>query len=91
MKPITDKTKWPKFLRVNNVAEGLFYNGWLTKPWATGEIVKVIPFDEQKSSVGPTDEHFRSNYVNVLRKDKNGEWKIRYNWTWDIFEPLKKI
>ena len=90
MKPITDKTKWPKFLRVNSEMERVNYNKYLLKPWVTGEIVKVIPYDEQRSKVGQTDAKFRSTYVNVIRKDENGEWTLHYNWMWSIFEPLKK-
>ena len=88
MKAIVNKTDWPKFLKVNDVMERVSLNKYLLKPWKKGEIVKVVPYDEQKSSSSTPTEVFRKRYVNVIRKDEEGQWTLRYNWSWDIFEPL---
>lgn len=88
MKAIVNKTDWPKFLKVNNSTEHISWNKHLLKPWKKGEIVKVVPYDEQKSSCSIPMEVFRKRYVNVIRKDEEGQWTLRYNWSWDIFEPL---
>ena len=88
MKAIVNKTDWPQFLKVNDVMERVSLNKYLLKPWKKGEIVKVVPYDEQKSSCSTPTEVFRKRYVNVIRKDEEGQWTLRYNWSWDIFEPL---
>ena len=89
MEAILNKEKWPKFLRVNGEMERVNFNKYLLKPWVKGEIVKVTPWEEQKSSCGEVDAKFRKRYVNVLRKDKDGKFTLPYNWDWKIFEPLK--
>ena len=89
MEAILNKEKWPKFLRVNGEMERVNFNKYLLKPWVKGEIVKVTPWEEQKSSCGEVDVKFRKRYVNVLRKDKDGKFTLHYNWDWKIFEPLK--
>lgn len=89
MEAILNKEKWPKFLRVNGEMERVNFNKYLLKPWVKGEIVKVVPYDEQKSGVGKVDEKFRKRYVNVLRKDEDGKFTLHYNWGWNIFETLK--
>ena len=63
-------------------------NKYLLKPWKKGEIVKVVPWDEQKSNVGKTDLDHRKQYVSVMRKDDNGAWTLKYTWTWEIFDPM---
>lgn len=63
-------------------------NKYLLKPWKKGEIVKVVPWDEQKSSVGETNFDYRKRYVSVIRKDDNGAWTLKYTWTWGIFDPM---
>ena len=88
MKAIVNKTDWPKFLKVNDVMERVSLNKYLLKPWKKGEIVKVVPYNEQKSCCSTPTEVFRKRYVNVIRKDEEGQWTLRYNWSWDIFEPL---
>ena len=88
MKAIVNKTDWPKFLRVNNSTDHISWNKHLLKPWKKGEIVRVVPYDEQKSSCSIPMEVFRKRYVNVIRTEEEGQWTLRYNWSWDIFEPL---
>lgn len=90
MEAIMSKQSWPKFLRVNGTMERVNFNKYLLKPWVKGEIVKVLPFDDQKNTVGDApDEKFRKRYVSVVRKDENGKWCLKYTWNWDIFETLK--
>ena len=90
MKAITDRKSWPKFLKVRGaVVKEMNYNKYLLKPWEAGELVKVVPYEEQKSSVNTPAEEFRKRYVNVIRKDSEGKWTLHYNWVWDLFEPLK--
>ena len=50
MKAIVNKTDWPKFLKVNDVMERVSWNKYLLKPWKKGEIVKVVPYNEQKTA-----------------------------------------
>lgn len=91
MEAIVSKQSWPKFLRVNGVMERVNLNNYLLKPWVKGEIVKVLPYEEQKSGEfsTPTDAEFRKRYVSVMRKDGDGKWALKYTWNWDIFEALK--
>jgi hypothetical protein len=89
MKPIT-KTELPKFLKVNNNIGKIKYNSWLTKPWIEGEIVKVLPIEEQVPSTNMSLKNYRKNFVRVLRKDSNGSWSIKSNWYWNIFDLLIK-
>ena len=90
MKAIVNKSNWPKFLRVNDTIERrrIDWNKYLLKPWKEGEIVKVVPYDEQKSSCSTPLEIFRKRYVSVIRKDEEGNWTLRYNWDWEIFDLL---
>lgn len=89
MEAIVSKQSWPKFLRVNGVMERVNLNNYLLKPWVKGEIVRVLPYEEQRSGVGDPDAKFRKRYVSVMRKDGDGKWALKYTWNWDIFEPLK--
>ena len=89
MEAIVSKQSWPKFLRVNGVMERVNLNNYLLKPWVKGEIVKVLPYEEQKSGVGDTDMRFRKRYVSVMRKDGDGKWALKYTWNWNIFDTLK--
>lgn len=89
MEAIVSKQSWPKFLRVNGVMERVNLNNYLLKPWVKGEIVKVLPYEEQKSGVGDTDMRFRKRYVSVMRKDGDGKWALKYTWNWGIFDALK--
>lgn len=90
MKAIMSKQSWPKFLRVNGTMERVNFNKYLLKPWVKGEIVRVLPFDDQKNAVGDnSDEKFRKRCVSVMRKDENGKWTLKYTWNWEIFETLK--
>lgn len=88
MEAVLEKKNWPKFLKVNGTPEKQTFNKYLLKPWKKGEIVKVVPWDEQKSSVGETDLDYRKRYVSVIRKDNNGAWTLKYTWTWEIFELM---
>ena len=88
MEAVLEKKNWPKFLKVNGTPEKQTFNKYLLKPWKKGEIVKVVSWDEQKSSVGETDLDYRKQYVSVIRKDNNGAWTLKYTWTWGIFDPI---
>ena len=88
MEAILEKKNWPRFLKVNGTPEKKTMNKYLLKPWKKGEIVKVVPWDEQKSNVGKTDLDHRKQYVSVIRKDDNGAWTLKYTWTWEIFDPM---
>lgn len=99
MKPIIEKEKFPKFLRVNEFAAKLPCNKYLLHPWKEGELVKVVPFEQQVSCdkydhmfkyVQPDNDsmRFRKNYVKVLRKDQNGEWCLSYTSSWKNFDLL---
>ena len=88
MEAVLEKKNWPKFLKVNGTPEKQTFNKYLLKPWKKGEIVKVVSWDEQKSSVGETDLDYRKQYVSVMRKDNNGAWTLKYTWTWGIFDPI---
>lgn len=91
MKAITTKQNFPKFLRVSEEIKKKAYNKFLQKPFVEGEIVKVVPFDEQRSVNQSTDKvRFLTQYVNIIRKDNNGKFTIRYTVAWDILEQLKK-
>lgn len=92
MKPITNMIGgWPTFLKVNDVMERVNFNKYLLKPWVKGELVKVVPFADQKSSIeGTSRSEFLKRYVTVMRKDEDGRWTLKYVWGWEIFEPLKK-
>lgn len=91
MKAITTKQNFPKFLRVSEEIKKKSYNKFLQKPFVEGEIVKIVPFDEQRSiSVQMEKVKFLNQYVNIIRKDSNGKFTIRYTASWEIFEPLKK-
>ena len=88
MEAVLEKKNWPKFLKVNGTPEKQTFNKYLLKPWKKGEIVKVVSWDEQKSSVGETDLDYRKQYVSVMRKDNNGAWTLKYTWSWGIFDPI---
>jgi hypothetical protein len=91
MKAITTKQNFPKFLRVSGEIKKKAYNKFLQKPFVEGEIVKIVPFDEQRSVNQSTDKvRFLTQYVNIIRKDNNGKFTIRYTVAWDILEQLKK-
>lgn len=91
MKAITTKQNFPKFLRVSEEIKKKAYNKFLQKPFVEGEIVKIVPFDEQRSVNQSTDKvRFLTQYVNIIRKDNNGKFTIRYTVAWDILEQLKK-
>ena len=91
MEAIVNKANWPKFLRVNESVKRLGYNRYLLRPWSQGEIVKVLPFEEQKSSVsGDPGDKFRKWYVSVLRKTDEGSRTLKYTWSWNIFEKITK-
>lgn len=89
MEAILNKEKWPKFLRVNGEMEHVSFNKYLLKPWVKGEIVKVVPWEEHKNWVEAKQFQVRKRCVQVMRRDNNGKFTIRYNWDWKIFEPLK--
>lgn len=89
MKAITNEKEWPKFLRVNDHFKNISWNKYLLKPWEKGELVKVLPISEQIPSTDMSVEHFRKQFVRVIRKDENGQWTLKYTWGWEIFEPLK--
>lgn len=89
MKAITNEKEWPKFLRVNDDLKNVSWNKHLLKPWEKGELVRVLPISEQIPSTNMSVEHFRRKFVKVIRKDENGQWTLRYTWSWEIFEPLK--
>lgn len=90
MKPIKDIKKYPKFLRVNDVAPKQPWNKHLPKPYKIGEIVKVAPEEEQVSSplVGTPTNIWRSKYVKVIRKDQDGKWTLVNVNEWRTFELL---
>ncbi len=91
MKAITTKQNFPKFLRVSEEIKKKAYNKFLQKPFVEGEIVKIVPFDEQRSVNQSTDKvRFLTQYVNIIRKDNNGKFTVRYTVAWDILEQLKK-
>lgn len=91
MKAITTKQNFPKFLRVSEEIKKKAYNKFLQRPFTEGEIVKIVPFDEQRSVNQSTDKvRFLTQYVNIIRKDNNGKFTIRYTVAWDILEQLKK-
>lgn len=89
MEAILSKQAWPKFLRVNGAMERVNSNKHLLKPWVKGEVVKVLPYEEQKGTCGDPEERFRRTYVRVLRKDDEGKWTLTYTWNWTIFDTLK--
>lgn len=91
MKAITTKNGFPKFIKVSKEIEKKNYNKFLVKPFEVGEIVKVVDFDSQRS-INPNDDKvkFLRQYVNIIRKDKEGKFTMRYTASWEIFEPLKK-
>ena len=91
LKPITNEKEWPKFLRVNDFLKNVSWNKHLLKPWEKGELVKVLPISEQIPSTNMSVEHFRRKFVKVIRKDENGQWTLRYTWSWEIFEPLNNF
>lgn len=88
MKSITNDQEWPKFLRVSDLNR-VPWNKYLLKPFEKGEIVKVLPINEQVPTANITVEQFRRQFVRVLRKDENRQWNLRYTFVWEIFEPLK--
>lgn len=88
MKSITNDQEWPKFLRVSDLKR-VPWNKYLLKPFEKGEIVKVLPINEQVPTANITVEQFRRQFVRVLRKDENRQWNLRYTFVWEIFEPLK--
>lgn len=91
MEAITRKEKFPKFLRVSEAITKKAYNKFLIKPFEVGEMVRVVDFDSQQSVTKNLDKvKFLSQYVNIIRKDKNGKFTVRYTVAWDILEPLKK-
>lgn len=91
MKAITTEKDFPKFLRVSAIIKSKSYNKYLQKPFTEGEIVKIVPYDEQHSiGVQMEKSRFLRQYINILRKDSNGKFTIRYTASWEIFEPLKK-
>ena len=90
MKAITKEKEWPKFLKVNNNVKNIFWNKHLLKPWKIGEIVKVMPFNEQIPSTNITVEQFRKQFVKIIRKDDKGQWNLKYTWGWEIFELLTR-
>lgn len=75
-------------MRVNGTPEKQTFNKYLLKPWKKGEIVKVVPWDEQKNSRGETDLAYCKRYVSVIRKDGNGAWTLKYSWSWEIFDLM---
>ena len=89
MKAVLNKASWPKFLRVNDAIERVNFNKYLLKPWGKGEVVKVLSWEEQHSSVANPDEKFHKRYVRVMRKDESGVWCLKYTWDWEIFDTLK--
>lgn len=99
MKAITSKEKLPKFLMVNDIPEKRSWNKHLIKPYKKGEIVKVAPFEEQKSNddqfrfVKPNNDPlwFRQRYVVIYRKDDNGKFTLKYIEDWESFDLLTKI
>jgi hypothetical protein len=91
MKAILKEQGFPKILRVGEELHKKSYNKYLRDPFVVGELVKVIPFKEQKSYVTGKDKmEFLRQFVNVIRKDKNGDWSMKYTCTWDILEPIGK-
>lgn len=91
MEAVVNKADWPKFLKVSGAVERLGYNRHLLRPWSPGEIVKVQPFEEQRSGVlSESVEKFRKRYVSVLRKTDDGSWTLKYTWSWNIFEKITK-
>ena len=90
MKAIKDINKYPKFLKVNDVAPKESWNKYLPKPWVEGEVVRVAPAEEQVSSpsVGTPTEIWRKQYVKVIRKDDEGKWTLKHVHEWKTFELL---
>ena len=39
---------------------------------------------------GKDKMEFLRQFVNIIRKDKNGDWSMKYTCTWDILEPIGK-
>lgn len=89
MEAIVNEANWPKFLRVNDTMTNNNVNKYLLKPWKKGEIVRVLPYNEQVSPTEMRTELFRMRYVRVVRKDETGAWALNYTWNWGIFENLK--
>lgn len=85
-------TKYPKFLRCSDVVKNWSWNKYLPKPWTSGEVVKVADESEQHSScyVKSSDEEFRSKYVVVYRKNKDGKFAVRNVAEWRQLTPLNK-
>lgn len=100
MKAISKKESFPKFLSYR-IGEDNSHNKFLLKPWVNGEIVKVLPFDEQtkgrehyqekfKFVKIDSDSEFRKKFVKVLRKDDDGKWNLCYIESWRNFNLLNK-
>ena len=91
MKAITTAEGFPKVLRVSSEINKKSYNKYLLEPYTEGELVKVVPFEQQASSVKDmTKERFLRQFLQIIRKDKNGQWTLHYGCTWDSLEPLTK-
>lgn len=100
MKPITDYSKLPKFLMISDSQASKNSNKYLLKPYRKGEIVKVVPAEEQKPNhdfdfmtprVKPcTDEWWRQRFLRILRKGDDGRFSLLYVIPWDGVEFLKK-
>lgn len=85
-------SKYPKFLKCNEVVKGWSWNKYLLMPWEPGELVKVAPEDEQHSYplVNSSDEKFRKRFVVVYRKDKEGKFTAKNTAVWEQFDILTK-
>ena len=91
MKAVLQEQGFPKMLRVSEEVNKKSYNKYLLQPFRVGEIVKVVPFAEQQSTVeGKTKMEFLRQFVAITRKDNQGNWALHYTSTWDILEPLTK-
>lgn len=86
MNAIIKEKEFPKFLKVNKLGESCSINKHLKKPLKAGELVKVVPFKKQTYA---DDARLLHMYVDVVRKDKKGEWGITETWGWPIFDLLK--
>jgi hypothetical protein len=101
MKAIKNLDKLPKFLVCNSLPETWRWNKRLPMPWKKGEIVKVQGIEAQKAShayddklkyVKPyTDKQFRSQFVRIIRKDRNGKFTIKQTGEWRQFELLSSL
>lgn len=85
-------SKYPKFLKCNEVVKGWNWNKYLPMPWRPGELVKVAPEDEQHSHpfVNSSDDKFRKSFVVVCRKDKDGKFSVKNTAEWGQFDILAK-